>query len=280
MRIKQLDYRRLRNEEWFSLFLAIKVLVLKYGVQQLGITDLWGILEPLLHKVDNLLEVWRKSKYTQEIEKINKEIKALFRGIFEYVKALRSVPDENIHSDNEDMYLLLSRYKENVLNGSYAEETGSVYNLLQDLKGSTFSASVTSLGLQKITGFLDDAEQRFRECSNNRREETVAKPKGNLKETRTEADEIFKSITDKIYAQLLVDKLGGDVMVDPNDLKTGIYDDSLPEYLMGNVNYNFAWELNEILQKYHTLLAVRESRRKKKDDTEPEEEEEINEEVE
>jgi hypothetical protein len=70
----------------------------------------------------------------------------------------------------------------------------------------------------------------------------------------------------------LADGQGGDVVVDPEDLKIGPYEDSVPEILRGNVMYNFVIVWNETVKKYHALLAARAARKEKEDGTDSDDE--------
>jgi hypothetical protein len=274
MKFIPINLKKLHNEEWFDLFITFRKLILKYGIQILLVTDLMGLLNPLLNKADRLLLILRKSALTEDLKNIDKERNALFRGLFEGVKALRSLPPGNEKkAAAEQLFILLSGYKNNILEGSYSEESGAIYNLLQDLHG-TYAAPISLLALTPWVDLLDDAEQRFQTVYAERTQENVSKPKEHLKVVRAEADTLYRGILDRIYTQLLGSGLGGDVLVDPEDLKTGIYDDDMPEEQKGNVPYNFTIEWNEMLKKYHALLAARAARGKKDEEDEfPDEEE-------
>jgi hypothetical protein len=78
-----------------------------------------------------------------------------------------------------------------------------------------------------------------------------------------------------MYARLLIDKLGGDVTVDPRDLDNeGHFGDEENHDLHGNVTYNFVIAWNEVAKRYRNTLAQRAGRRNKgQEPEEPEEEE-------
>jgi hypothetical protein len=108
-----------------------------------------------------------------------------------------------------------------------------------------------------MVDFIDEAEQKFLASRAERTQESIDKPKEHLAEIRKQADTFYSGIMDRLYTKLLADGLGGDIVVDPNDLKTGIYEDNVPQEQGGNVTYNFVIAWNETLKKYHSLLAVR-----------------------
>jgi hypothetical protein len=154
--------------------------------------------------------------------------------------------------------------------GSYAEESSAVYNLLQDLK-KKYAADITLLGFKKWVDALDAAETAFLAARTERTKEDIGKPKEHLKDIRQRVDDLYKGITEILHAKLLADGLAGDILVDPEDLNTGAYDSTVPKEQRGNIVYNFVIAWNEILKKYHNLLATRAGRRAKSDEPDPDE---------
>ena len=124
------------------------------------------------------------------------------------------------------------------------------------------------MGFDNWVGFIKDAEDRFLEYQALRTQESVSKPKEHIGDIRRLVDAYYIGIIDRLYTKLLAAGLGGDVVIDPNDLKDGIYEADTPDHLRGNVAYNFTIEWNETLKKYRNLLAQREGRRAKKKESE------------
>ena len=263
----------LQNEEWFSLQTDLEVTIPIYGADKLGITDLFARFKVKYNKADKALEVMRKSPHTEEMAQMDKDRDTFFRNLSDVVRASRSLPPEANSKAAERLHILLSGYRKSVLGGSYAKESSALYNLLEDLKG-TYAADVTLLGLGKWVDNLRAAEQKFQEYRAARTKEDLNKPVEHIKDIRKEMDVIYHSIIAVIYARLVADGLGGDVVIDPNDLKDGIYEADVPDERRGNIAYNFAIAWNRILKKYENLLATRAGRHAKAKEENPDEAEE------
>ena len=270
MRIDPIKLSNLQNEEWFSLLTDFEITVPVYGADNLGITDLMAQLTVKYHKADKLLEVLRKSPHTEEIEEADRDRDKFFRDLSDVVKASRNLPPEANGKAAERLHILLSGYRKSVLSGSYAKESSALYNLLEDLR-VTYAADVTLLGLGKWVDNLRTAEEKFLAYRAERTKEELAKPVEHLNVVRKDTDEIYRSIIDVVYARLVAAGLGGDVVIDPNDLKDGIYEADVPDERRGNIAYNFAIAWNRILRKYENLLATRAGRRAKGKEENPDE---------
>jgi hypothetical protein len=267
MKILTVSLIHLRNEEWNSLLTDFVELVPVYGAANLGIDDLFEQLSPLYEKADSLQEVLDKSAYTAEMVEADKERNALFRGLYNIAKVSRMVSDPAEKEAAERLFILLSNYRKAALNSSYAEESSAIDNLLQDLAGK-YAADINLLGFGKIVQNIDAAEQKFQTFRKERIKEDIAKPQKRVKEIRKQADALYKNIKNVLYARLVADGLGGNVAVNPDELKTGTYDDETPDEWKGNITYNFVIAWNAILKRYQTMLAARAGRRAKAKDRE------------
>ena len=273
MQMNGINFSRLQNEEWFNLLTDVEVTVPIYGADNLGIADLMTRLTGKYHKADKLLEIIRKSPHTKEIEEADKERDKLFRDFSDVVKATRSLPPEANSKAAERLHILLSGYRKSVLRGSYVKESAALYNLLEDLRGP-HAADVTLLGLGNWVNNLRAAEDKFLAYRAARTKEELDKPVEHLEIVRKEGDVLLHSIINVVNARLEADNLGGDVVIDPDDLKDGVYESDVPSERRGNIAYNFAIAWNRILKKYENLLAARAGRRAKAKEENPDEGEE------
>jgi hypothetical protein len=270
MRIIKIKLTHLHVEEWFRLLCDLLELIPLYGASKLGIAKLLALLIPLRERADKLLVILRKSVHTEEMKNADKERDTSFRGLYNVVKAYRHLPLAADKETAKQLFVLLSGYRKLVLNSGYAEESAALYNLLQDLKGK-YAPDVSQLGLGQWVANLEAAEQKFLAFRSERTKEDIEKPVEHLDGIRKEVDALYRSITEVLYAQLVADGLGGDVAVDPDSLRTGIYEDDIPPEQTGNVVYNFVIAWNQILKRYNAQLAAREGRRAKEKETEDDE---------
>jgi hypothetical protein len=260
MKVIRVDLSRLRNEEWFRLLAEFKGMVEKFGHLVLNIKDLYLLFLPLFYKADKLLLVLRKSVYTEEMEVADKERSIYLGSLYRASKDMLHIPGDAKKEAAKRLYNLLRQYRV-YMNGSYAEESATIYNLLQDL-GGKYKSDVTLLALGGWVDALRQAEDRFLEVRAKRLEETGEKPKESLPEIRTQIDLLYNSMISTLDIKLVADGLGGDIVVEPGDLDTGIWEDGdpTPPEQRGNVVYNFVIKWNVILQEYHNLLAGRAGR--------------------
>jgi hypothetical protein len=262
MRILKIYLKNLRNEEWFGLYAELRELVPLYGANALGITALFDLLEPLHDKADRLLERARKSTHTDRLKEAKRERNVYFRSLYGVVKKSRNLPLAADKAAAERLYVLLAGYRKAIINSSYAEESSAIFNLLQDLQ-NTCPADITLLGLGKWVENLGAAQQKFKDILTARNKEYADKPTEHLTKIRPRVDELYKSITQILYAQLVAEGLGGNVDINPDDLKTGPYEDNVPPEKRGNIPYNFVIAWNVVLKRYRTMLAARAGRKEK-----------------
>jgi hypothetical protein len=270
MRIIKCNLTHLHAEEWYNLLTDLLNLIPAYGAQNLGITALLALLTPLYERADKLLVVLRKSVHTEEMKKADGERDTFFRGLYDVVKTSRRLPLEADREAAERLFVLLSGYRKSILNSSYSEESSALYNLLQDLQGK-YAPDITRLGFGKWVDNLEATEQKFLLYRSRRTQEDIDKPVERLGEVRKEADALYHSLIDVLYARLLADGLGGEMAIDPESLKTGACEADTPQEQRGNIVYNFVIAWNRILKRYSNLLAQRAGRRAKEKETETDE---------
>jgi hypothetical protein len=160
---------------------------------------------------------------------------------------------------------LLTQYKQYGVKGGYDEESQGIYNLLQDLDAH-YTAEINLLGLAGWVETLRQAEARFVAARIQRAQETADKPQESFGEIRIQIDALYNDMIIILNARLVVDGLGGNIVIDANDLKDGVYESDTPDHLRGNITYNFVIKWNVYAKHYHDLLAARSGRAKKKNE--------------
>ncbi|MDR2388816.1 MAG: DUF6261 family protein [Tannerellaceae bacterium] len=222
-----------------------------------------------------MLQLVQKSPYTKELRNADKKRDNLFRGLLTVVKGSLRQPDQDKAKAAERLAGVLEIYRKSIQQSSYSAESGALNNLLQDLNGP-YAAEITLLNLTDWVTALEQAEQEFKHIFIARHEESVKKPHGELKKIRTQLDSIYLTGVNILDAQLFVDGLGGDTVLDdddpdngnepeePEETPGGPVEDSLnvnPAVATGNATYDFVVDWNDILKKYDNLLKQRAGRR-------------------
>ncbi|MDR2811328.1 MAG: DUF6261 family protein [Tannerellaceae bacterium] len=274
MKVLRISLKSLRNEEWFDLLTTFIKEVTRAGADVLGLVILMTRLLPLYNHVDQLLQVLRKSVYTKELETANKKRLDTVRGFYSVVNGSQKLPETNKCKAAIRLFNLLKGYQK-ALRGGYSEVSGTINNLVQDLEGP-YAADITELGFDVWVTAIKQAEDEFLALRDERYEETTAKPKGNLRDVRTQADIVYSAAMNVLDAQLIADGLGGDIMDEeeyepgnePEEEPSGPTEDrdTNPAEPTGNATYNFVLAWNDILKKYRNLLNQRAGRRAKKEE--------------
>ena len=236
--------------------------IVYYGPEALGLQKLWQRYVPLYHTADKLLQVIRESALTKDVRAADKNRDKAFRGLYTLVKGSLQQADEHKLKAAERLFVMLKRYRKSVVDRTYNEKSGTFYNLLQDLTGAC-AGDIALLGFAEWTTALGRAQEEFLSLYGKRQAESVAKPKEDLRMIRNEMSALYAAMMNLLDALLQGDGLGGNTVVDPESLKTGVYESDTPSHLRGNVVYNFVLDWNETLKKYHNIIRQRAGRRAK-----------------
>jgi hypothetical protein len=261
MKIIRITPRKLHNAEWFSFYSEFGECVEEFGADAIGIGKLYDRFALLYRKTDRLIVVLRKSVHTKELKEADKRRDSLVKGLYSIVKGWRAYPDDNRQEAAERLYILLKKYQEIILAGNRISESGAIYNLLQDLRGS-YAPGIALLELTGWVKAIDEAEQKFLAINAERTEERVEKPKENLRQLRRQADVLYTAMTEAVDARLLADGLGGNVATDPDDdVHPETEENPSPEPSYTNVPFHFVMKWNEIVKRYRNFLAQRAGRK-------------------
>ncbi|MDR2389732.1 MAG: DUF6261 family protein [Tannerellaceae bacterium] len=275
MKVIRIPLKTLRNEEWFALFTVLFLKIDRIGADKIGLVKLLQRLRPLFHHADLLLKILQKSVLTEEAENADKLRGEAWQGFYTVIKGSQKQPDAAKREAAQRLFNLLKGYQPSITKGSYAEETGAIVNLLQDLKGA-YSADVALLNFTDWVTSLEEAENHFLHILGEREEEYVAKPEGNLREVRREFDVVYTAAMNLLDAELVGEGKGGEVIdededepEEPEEEPSGPVEDRAsesPEDDGESPTYQFVRSWNETLRKYRNLLHQRAGRRAKKEE--------------
>jgi hypothetical protein len=274
MKVIAIPTSRFRHPEHLRFYLTFLAKTGHFGEHNLVFTVYVAYMQSLVDKADELTLILQKSVYTKELELADAERDAVFRGFFEVVTGLCKQLNETKRKIALHLLNMLKAYHKVITKGNYIEESGHWHNFMQDLHGA-YAADVALLGLGAWVTDLDEAEKKFLEYYEMRQQESIDKPKEALRIVFQQIDFAYKVCMGMVNLQLDMDGLGGDVAVTPESLDTGSHEDGdpTPPHLYGNINYNFAYQWNEELKKFHNLLAQRQGRNKAKENGETAEDE-------
>jgi hypothetical protein len=235
MKIRRLRVENLRNEEWFQFFTEFKALAEQHSPAALNIDELFALFLVLYAGADEALEIIRKSASTEQIADADTARDTVFRGLAEAVQSALLHFDAVKREAARRLQITFDHYG-NVARKSYDAETATIHNLIQELNGK-HATDVATLGLGDWVTQLDADNRAFEALMNTRYSEEAGKTDFRMKEVRRETDRIYRDITDRLEALMLVN---GDTAYVP-----------------------FVKELNIRVERYADILAQRKGRSEK-----------------
>jgi hypothetical protein len=203
MKIKRVKLDRLRNEEWFNLFTEFKTFVQQTTPEALDIEALFVVFMTLYGMADELLEQIYKSSYTALIVEKDALRDNAYRGISETVRTAERHYDPVKRAAAEKLVVLIDHYG-NVADRPYNEETATIYNFIQDIRGK-YATEIDTLDL---TGWIDELERTnndFEKTVLDRNKEYAGKDSElNMLDIRKKTDRTYLDIVERIEALSLV----------------------------------------------------------------------------
>jgi hypothetical protein len=192
----------LRNEEWYNYFTEFKTFVEQTSPEVLDIETLFIVFMSFYGKADEALEQIRKSRYSSEIVKFDASRDHVWVGLSETVRSDLHHFDENKRTAAERLMILFDHYG-NLAIKPYNEETATISNFLQDIRGK-YAAEIVTLDL---TGWLNELERtntEFETAVLERNSEYAGKTDLNMLDIRRQTDRAYLDIVERIEALCLV----------------------------------------------------------------------------
>lgn len=254
MTLTNLNLSRMRNAEHFEFYTEVRDIIAKATPAALGITKYFDSFSQLLQKEDECLIIIRKSEFTDLLAELDKQRDEYFTGIANVIKAYTLHYNPEITEAANRLSIVFNTYG-NLAYLPVTEETSKLYNLIVDLEGK-YDTDVETLNIADWVRELKKKNVKYDELVKSRYEEKTEqneKTNVNMKEIRSQLDEVYRKITQTI-----------EVLSELSDTaeKTNLYK-------------NFVTNLNVIIHDYKTRLAQREGRneanRKKQEENEVDE---------
>jgi hypothetical protein len=202
MKIKRLRLKNLRNEEWFNYFTEFKTFVEQTAPGTLDIEALFIVFMSLYGKADKALEQIRKSRYSSEIVKLDASRDNVWIGLSETVGSALHHFDESKRTAAERLVILFDHYG-NLAAKPYNEETASISNFLQDVRGK-YAGEIAVLDLAEWLGELERTNTEFETAVLERNREYAGKSDLNMLDIRRQTDRAYLDIVERIEALSLV----------------------------------------------------------------------------
>ena len=227
-----IPFSQLRNEEHFTCHSEIASLLGGASAGTLHADDLIPKHAARLASLDAALKRIVKSPRTEQIHNADKERDDAYRALTGFNKVMLLNDSAQIRAAAARAQIVIDTYK-SVLGMNYEEETGTIHNLVQDLKSDKYSDDVNLAGLTPYVLKLESRNNNFKSALNTRDEETAAATRAAhipVKEARAGIDKIYARIRDRVNSYV---------------------DDETPDSALNA----FVAQINVITKRFNTLAA-------------------------
>lgn len=198
--IRKFDITRLRTEEDFGFQKRIEAEASLLTVE----TDkpMVDTYKAALATFDDALKNSVSNSQTSAVAQADRLTDAAWSGLNAQAKAMQNHPTEALRTVAIEAVALIAKYG-NPISMPYNEEYGRLHNLLQDL---------AAFGQEKqrqiyIDAWVTELQTRydqFMAASSARDAEEALRITGLVKQTRNDADDAFRALTDRVNALALV----------------------------------------------------------------------------
>ena len=238
MKIEEIHFSRMRNDEHFQFMTEFKNAVAKYGgATGLRIQFYYNSFLNLYAQEDEAFKKIVKSAITEEIQTADQYRDRIFRGTADTVKTALNHFSEDVLAAAKRLKVLFDTYG-NLAQKPLNEETSAIYNLIQDLNGQ-YRADVSKINLAEWVNELQNANKKVSQLMENRYEESAAKTDLVLKKVRLQIDAVYRNIIERTNAFAIISDAD----------ETDIF-------------LEFMRYFNTVIDKYRLIIAQRYGRKK------------------
>jgi hypothetical protein len=199
----RINLTHLHNEEWFNFFVEFKGFVTQATAILLGVEELFARFLVLIQNVDDALEQIRKSVVTDDIARLDERRDSALRMLRAAWKYGMSSLDPTKRGAAEKLEIVFNRYG-NLAEKSHNDETASVLNFIQELRGP-FASYIATLDLAVIINELEIANNDFEAAILRRNTEAAGRKTYNMYELRRETNRCYSAMLERMEAQALLE---------------------------------------------------------------------------
>ena len=197
-KITSLDMTKLEGQSFFQLLSdsleAVKAFT-KANKTELVYISKASVMEPLLEQFQASLHNVRAGKFTENLEKADRERDDALVTLLFFIKAFSRVKVPAIQTAYEELNPLFKQYK-GITTTSYEKETASINHLLKQLAQSNYQSSIQALNLTEYIESLEAAQAKFEKVYKERLAEQAEKSPSQAKALRLELTEMYEFLVD------------------------------------------------------------------------------------
>ncbi|MDR0726338.1 MAG: DUF6261 family protein [Prevotellaceae bacterium] len=200
--IVRFRFEHLRNEVHVEYNGTIDGLIVNHNPQALGIWRQYENYKCALVLETGLLDIIRKSEYTDEISDTDRKRNKTYRGAFDSVKSSLNHFNYDKRKAAERLNIVFVHYG-NIAGKTFDEESAAIEDLLRELNDN-HADDVQLLELNDWLTQLGLENQEFKQLMLKRYSETAKRPTTRMVTARSETDKALRSLFNMVEALAMV----------------------------------------------------------------------------
>ena len=186
----------------FQFLTEFKLLVEQHNPAALRIAQEFITFLGLLTRLDNLLLIIEKSHFTAKITEVDTLRDTNYNSLKAIVKVYTNHFDPAKKEAAYKLSIVFDRYGD-VAREGYSEETGSLTNILQELRNN-YSYEINLLSLNEWLVEIENNNDTFQALMASRDADKAIKPKDNMVDLRKLIYENYIDMIDRLSAIILI----------------------------------------------------------------------------
>ena len=204
MKIKRLDFARLRNNEHFQAQTELKSLIEEFNPETLKIEPIFSSSYiPSYNAEDKAMIKIKTNTFSEQRGDTDRERDGTFRGSVDTILAGLNHFDAEVKEAARKLKIVFDSFG-NVAQLPLNEETSAIYNLVQEVM-ENHADSANKLGLTPWMNKLKADNEAYEALVTGGYEEEAVKTELKTKETRTEVDKVVRKMIERIEAAIIMD---------------------------------------------------------------------------
>lgn len=204
-KIQKMPKSRLRNNELLAFGRSVENKILSIGASELSVESYFTTFQEALQAYDDSILRVIKSALTAEMETVDKTRNSMQSGLFSQIRTFTNHYDAEAKAAALRLIPLIDRFK-GTTQVSYNDQTGLIYNLVQQAESDTYKDDIATLGLTDWVAELKKINQQCEDLTNARREEKGERNMTlKVSQTRPDLEAAYDKLVNVLNAYAIVD---------------------------------------------------------------------------
>jgi len=203
MKVQSIEFRRMRNGEYFQFHTQFIQLLSRSGAANLKVEAQFEAYLPFYRRADEALKKATSSALTEKLRNANKRRGMAFRGLVGNNRAGLQHFRPEVQEAAKKLSILFNAYG-NLARKPFNEQTSGVHHLVRRLN-ERFAAELQNVGLQEWVAELEAANNEFATLYRERLDESAQQTTAVLGQERKNMDTAYKQLVQRLNALVVVE---------------------------------------------------------------------------